>query len=155
MNDLGRSEKLPSNESDDELIRELEHWGQRQNSPLICNAIAIQHRAKGISRTRLQMTFVACSIMTCISVVWLTTMRQHNLSPQEIATENIPMASDPTVLLKSFAQRAQDLEFRIEGLTAHLEQQIQVDNEIQNLNASILNYKRIAIRNAIVLNQIP
>ena len=65
------------------------------------------------------------------------------------------MASDPTVLLKSFAQRAQDLEFRIQGLTAHLEQQIKVDNEIQNLNASILNYKRIAIRNAIVLNQIP
>jgi len=57
--------------------------------------------------------------------------------------------------LKSFAQRAQDLEFRIQGLTAHLEQQIKVDNEIQNLNASILNYKRIAIRNAIVLNQIP
>jgi len=65
------------------------------------------------------------------------------------------MASDPTVLLKSFAQRAQDLEFRIQRLTAHLDQQIQVENEIQNLNASILNYKRIAIRNAIVLNQIP
>ena len=155
MNDLGRSEKLPSNVSDDELIQELEHWGQRQNSPWICNVIAIQHRANRISRTRLQMTCVACSMMTCISVAWLTTTQHHNTSPQEIAKENIPMASDPTVLLKSFAQRAQDLEFRIEGLTAHLEQQIQVDNEIQNLNASILNYKRIAIRNAIVLNQIP
>ena len=155
MNDLGRSEQLPSNGSDDELIRELEHWGQRQNSPLNCDAIAIQHRANRISRARLQMACVACSIMTCISVAWLTTTRHHNTSPQEIAKENISMASDPTVLLKSFAQRAQDLEFRIQGLTARLEEQIQVGNEIQNLNASILNYKRIAIRNAIVLNQIP
>jgi len=155
MNDIGRSEQLPSNGSDEDMIRELEHWAQRQNSPLICNAVSIQHRANRISRTRLQMSCVACSIITCISVVWLTSTRHHNTSPEEIAKENISMASDPTVLLKSFAQRAQDLEFRIRGLTAHLDQQIQVDNEIQNLNASILNYKRIAIRNAIVLNQIP
>ena len=155
MNDLGRSDQLPFNGSDDELIRELEHWGQRQNSPLICNAIDIQNRANRISRMRLKITCVACSILTCISVAWFTTMRHHHTSPKEIANENIPMEADPTAFLKAFAKRTQDLEFRIQGLTAHLEQQIQVDNEIQNLNSRILNYKRIAIRNAIVLNQIP
>ena len=157
MNESAPTEKLSSHLSDDELIRELEHWGERRNPLSTYSALAIQRQAINESRTSLRLTLVACAIAatSIMSVVWLMQLRREDASPREIAMEQTPTAPDPELLLKSIAQRTQDIELRIEGLNAQWKQAQQAASETQDLNASLLNTKRVAIRNAIVLSPIP
>lgn len=157
MNESAPTEKLSSHLSDDELIRELEHWGERRNPLSTYSALAIQRQAINESRTSLRLTLVACAIMatSIMSVVWLMQLRREDASPREIARKETPTAPDPERLLKSIAQRTQDIELRIQWLNAQRKQEHQVASETQELNARLLNYKRVAIRNAIVLSPIP
>ncbi len=157
MNESRPNEKLPSHMSDDVLIRELAHWGEKRPPLWTCSALAIQHKAINESRTSLRLILVACAIMatSIMSAVWLTQLRRPDASPREIAMEETPTAPDSELLLKSIAQRTQDIELRIEWLNAQRKQEHQVASETQELNARLLNTKRVAIRNAIVLSQIP
>ena len=157
MNESAQTEKYSSRMSDDELIREVEHWGEKRPPLVAISALAIQRQAINKSRTSLRLTLVACTLFatSILSLAWLTQMRRPDASSREIAREETPAAPDPELLLKSIAQRTQDIELRIEGLNAQWKQEHQAASEIQELNSSLLNYRRIAIRNAIVLSPIP
>ncbi len=120
------------------------------------------HRAKNKSRTSLQLTMVACSVVaaTTLSTAWLTHLQrqdawQKDARPSEIAVEKTQIDLDPDLLLKSIALRTLEIDARIEDLKFGREQQRLAACEIQDLNARLLHYKRVAFRNAIVLNQLP
>ncbi len=157
MNEPGPSEHLPSHMSDEELFQELQHWGGRQDSHTLTNAHAIRCQAKKKSRNTLRLELVACTLAatSILSMAWLTQLRHQVAMPRETAVEETLNASDAQLLLKSIAQRTQEIGFQIEEMNFRWDKQQQAASEIQELNSSLLNYRRIAIRNAIVLSPIP
>ncbi len=148
--------------SDEQLIQVLEFWGEGKLADSQYSALAIQRHAHNRSRKSLGLTLAACSIGAAIllSTAWLTQLwredaQQKVAQPMKIATDRTPINLDPNLLLKSIAQQTQEIDARIEELNSRREQQRLVASEIQDLNARLLHYKRIAFRNAVVLNQIP
>ncbi len=143
--------------SDKELIRQLEYWGAAENSLLTFSALEIQRRSHVKSRSMLRLalaasTLIAIAIMT---TAWNSNLRIDNGTPRQLATESAPSASDAERLLKSIVLRTQDIGNRIDDLNLRWAQQHQADSEIQELQARLLNTKRVAIRNQIALNQKP
>ena len=143
--------------SDEELVRALEHWGKTDASNSACSALAIQQLSIARGRTTHRLTLVACTVMATaiISIPWLTNSRVQTTSPTEIAMERTPIEPDPELLLKSIAERTRNISARVEGMNFLREQQQQTADEIQNLNAKLLYFQRVAIRNQIALNQVP
>lgn len=148
--------------SDEQLIQELAFWGESKHLNSNCSALQIQRRVLTESRKSLRLTLVACSVFaaTILPTVWLThwqrqDARREDVRPSEIATERTPIDLDPDLLLQSIAQQTQEIEVRIEELNSRREQQRLAASEIRDLNASVMHYKRVAFRNAIVLKQVP
>lgn len=157
MNESGPFEHLPSPMSDEELIQELQRWGERQDSPSATNALAIQCQANRKSRNSIRLSLVACTLLaiSILSTTWLTQLRHQDATPRETAMEGTSTAPDPQLLLKSIAQRTQEIGFQIEELNSRWDKQRQAASEVQELHSRLLNYRRIAIRNSIVLSPIP
>ena len=167
MNEPGASKHIPPSMSDERLIQELEFWGEGKHADAHCSALEIQRQVLDRRRKSLRLTLVACSIFsaTILSTAWLPLVqrqdagqknaRQNNSRPTEVAMEKTPIDFDPELLMKSIAQRTQEINARIEELKFGREQQRLAVSEIRDLNARLLHYRRIAFRNAIVLNQIP
>lgn len=156
------SEHTPLSMSDEQLIQELAFWGEGKHADSRYRALKIQRQVLDRSRKSLRMTLVACSVFaaTIMSTAWLTHLqrqdaRQKDVRPSKIATDKAPIDLDPELLLKFIAQRTQEIDARIEELNSRREQQRFAASEIQDLNARLLHYKKVAFRNAIVLNQIP
>ena len=143
--------------SDEELIRALEHWGKTDASNSAYSALAIQQQSIAKGRTTLRLTLVACTVIATaiMSIPWRTNSRVQTTSPTEIAMERTPIEPDPELLLKSIAERTRNISSRIEGMRSLQEQQRQMDDEIQNLDAKLHYFQRVAIRNQIALNQVP
>ena len=143
--------------SDEELIGALEHWGKTDASNSAYSALAIQQRSIAKGRTTLRLTLVACTVIATaiMSIPWRTNFRRPTTSPTEIAMERTPIEPDPELLLKSIAERTRNISARIEGMRSLQEQQRQMDDEIQNLDAKLHYFQRVAIRNQIALNQVP
>ena len=157
MNEPGPSETRPSPMSDEELIREIERWGERPCSHRAVSAIAVKRQANEKSRRTFQAAIVACTVIATavLSITWFTQVRRPNSSQAEIAVKKSPNPQELEFLLKSIERRTQEVELLSESLNASLVQERQAAREIQELNASLLNLRRVAIRNAIILNQIP
>jgi len=124
--------------------------------------MAIQRQAYDKSRKSVRLTIAACSVVaaTFLSMAWLTNFKRPDASQSEVKQSQVAMQrtqTDPEteLLLKSIVQRTQEIGSRIEVLNSRREQQILATYEIQELNARLRNFKRVALRNAIVLNQIP
>ena len=156
------SEHIPLSMSDEQLIQELAFWGEGKHADSRYRALKIQRQVLDRRRKSLRMTLVACSVFaaTILSTAWLMHLqrqdaRQKDVRPSEIATDKTPIDLDPDLLLKSIAKRTQEIDARIEELNSRREQQRIAASEIQDLNARLLHYKKVAFRNAIVLNQIP
>lgn len=156
------SEHIPLSMSDEQLIQELAFWGEGKHADSRYRALKIQRQVLDRRRKSLRMTLVACSVFaaTILSTAWLMHLqrqdaRQKDVRPSEIATDKTPIDLDPDLLLKSIAKRTQEIDARIEELNSRREQQRIAASEIQDLNARLLHYRKVAFRNAIVLNQIP
>ena len=143
--------------SDEELIRELEHWGEGDNSFLSYSALEIQLKSHAKSRSTLRLVLATSALMAAatMSTAWYANLRIHDGTPKEFATESAPNAPDAERLLKSIALRTQNIGNRINDLNCRWKQKHQSDIEIQELHARLLNTKRVAIRNQIALNQKP
>lgn len=156
------SEHIPLSMSDEQLIQELAFWGEGKHADSRYRALKIQRQVLDRRRKSLRMTLVACSVFaaTILSTAWLMHLqrqdaRQKDVRPSEIATDKTPIDLDPDLLLKSIAKRTHEIDARIEELNSRREQQRIAASEIQDLNARLLHYRKVAFRNAIVLNQIP
>ncbi len=143
--------------SDEELIRELEHWGEGDNSFLLYNALEIQRKSLAKSRSKLRLAVATSTVMVAatMSTAWYTILRDQDAMPIEIAAESTPKARDAERLLKSIALRTQNIATQAQELNSRWAQQQQANREIQELNARLLNYKRAAIRNQIALHPTP
>ncbi len=144
--------------SDEELVRELQDWCRREFTPANYSAQAIQrHAHKKRLTTTVGLALVACTVVatTILSNAWLTHLPRQGSSQREVAVKNTLTVAETIHLLQSIAVRTDDIESRIESLKSRSEQQRQASREFHELHAKILNYKRIAIRNQIALNQDP
>ncbi len=162
MNESRQSEHTPSSISDEELIRELEFWGEGKHVDSRYSALAIQRQAHDKSRKSLRLTMVASFLVaaTLLSTAWVTNWRRQDAQQKDAQTSETAMEKTPTdldleLLLQSIEQRTRDIDARIEDLNSRREQQQLAASEIQDLNARLLYYKRVAFRNAVVLNQVP
>ena len=143
--------------SDEELIRELEHWGEGDNSFRIVSALEIQRKSLVKRRSKLRLALATSTVIVAaiMSTAWYTNLRHQDAMPSEIAAESTPNARDAERLLKSIALRTQNIEIQAQELNSRWAQQHQADLAIQELNTRLLNYKRAAIRNQIALNPTP
>ncbi len=143
--------------SDEELIRELVRWGEGDNSIVSYSALEIQRKSHVKSRSTLRLTLATAALMAAATMftAWYANLRIHDVTPREFATESATNAPDAERLLKSIALRTQNIGNRINDLNLRWEQQHQLDIEIHELHARLLNTKRVAIRNQIALNQKP
>ena len=151
------NEEQPCQLSDEELISELEHWGRKRTPSTELRADAIQLQAKTQSASALRVSLAACVVATLavVACLWLPLGRlpvQHSAS-DEVTNSSPVVAMDPKSLLKSISKRAQEIEERIEILDSILDQKLQADLELQSLRSQTLHYKRIAIRNELIINQ--
>ena len=144
--------------SDNELIRELEHWGNKVCSLIPFVARDIHLRVTESRRTRsLHLALASCILIaTAIgSMAWPTGIQGRNNFERKLAVETGTSEPNSSEILKSLLQQSQAIEQRVKNLEFITEQQRQSAREFDELNAQLLKYKRIAIRNQIAINQIP
>jgi hypothetical protein len=150
------NEEQPSRLSDEQLISELEHWGRKRTPSAELRVDAIQLQAKTQSASALRMSLAACVVATLavVACLWTPLGRppvQHSAS-DAVSNPSPVVAMDPKSLLRSISKRAQEIEERIEILDSILDQKLQADLELQSLRSQTLHYKRIAIRNELIMN---
>ena len=143
--------------SDDELIREIERWGTHETPGSSFTAQDIRGRADQQSRAATRRLVLICSVIgtALIAFASLANFSFNDPSKREVTKESTPLEHDPKQILQSIADRMQSIESRIESLNSLAAMNTQMEIEVQEINARILNHKRTAIRNQIALNPIP
>jgi small-conductance mechanosensitive channel len=143
--------------SDDEMLRELEHWGNREVTPSRYSVQDLHQYAREERRRATGLVVLACVVMgmAFLSLSWLTDLQPQKTAQQEAESQTKQSIADPKLLLQSIAERSKRIEARVENIKSRYELQKQSESDIAELNARILHFKRTAAINKIALTQSP
>jgi hypothetical protein len=151
------NENLPSTTTDEALVQAIQHWGERDQACATTSASVIQRSvADQIRRTR-QITLVASTVLlsAILSTAWMAQSGRKANSPTNVAMTPESVAPAPERLLESISERVEQIESQMKQWDAQREQEKNIARERDELHASLLQYKRIAIRNRIAMQETP
>ena len=143
--------------SDEDLMRDLQHWGGKECPAVNCDALRIQQHSieKSHANRRLVMAIGICLAMIVASIGWLSQWLAPSNSKSDVALRGTQIHRDPKKLLEAINARTEQIAQRAHGLQVRLIEKQRSAREYEVIHSEIVKLRRVAIRNQIVLNSTP
>jgi hypothetical protein len=150
-------EHLPPAKADEELIQAMQHWGERDLLGSTTSGSVIQRNVAAQTRRNRLITLIASSVMVSaiLSTAWMALSGRNANLPTNVAMKPDSVDNAPERLMESITERLGQMESQMEEWDARWEQRKNTEREIEELHASLLQCRRIAIRNRLATLETP